>query len=49
MFLLDAPPEARIAFDSRIEERVKLNTMRTQYNGNIELAIDQLIENTNNF
>ena len=49
VFLLDAPPEARIAFDSRIEERVKLNTMRTQYNGNIELAIDQLIENTNNF
>lgn len=49
VFLLDAPIEARIAFDSRIEERVKLDTMRTHYNGNIELAIDQLIENKNKF
>lgn len=45
VFMLDAPPEARIAFDSRIEEREKLKQMTMSYKGNIELAIDQLIEN----
>lgn len=45
VYMLEAPPEARIAFDSRIEQRDRLSQMNQHYQGNVELAIDQLVEN----
>lgn len=45
VFMLDAPAEARIAFDSRMDQRDVLNKMQQRYKGNMELAIDQILEN----
>jgi len=44
VLLLDAPPEARVAFDSRIQTRENLRVKALANKGSFELAIDEIIE-----